>query len=88
MSVPVGTIVELKIKCLGNKPKTRGVCFNDYGSGSQFIFENGECDGFSDDEIKQFLNIIDYSYALETYNFKNVMQVYRDYAAGKFNSAF
>jgi hypothetical protein len=86
MSVPVGTVVELKVNCLGNIPKTKGVCFNDYETGSQFIFENGEYDGFSDDEIKDFLNIIDFSYELESYEFYNVMVVSNDYRNGKFDS--
>jgi len=86
MSLPVGTIVELKIACLGNLVKTRGVCFNDYVSGSQFIFENGEYDGFSNEDIKLFLNIIDFSYELESYIFYNVMVVSQDYRSGKFDS--
>ena len=86
MSLPVGTIVKLKVNCLGNKPGTKGVCFYDYETGSQFIFENGEYDGFSDDDIKQFLDIIDFSYELESYNFMNVMQVSKDFRDGKFKS--
>jgi hypothetical protein len=62
------------------------VCFNDYGTGSQFIFENGEYDGFSDEEIKLFLDIIDFSFELETYDFINVMRLSDDFRKGKFDS--
>jgi len=86
MSVPVGTIVKLKKECLGNKPGTIGVCFNDYDTGSQFIFENGEYDGFSDEEIKLFLDIIDFSYELETYDFISVMYLADDFKKGVFDS--
>ena len=51
-----GTIVKLKLECLGNNPETTGVVFEEYDlgepGGSQVIFENGEYCGFSPDEQK------------------------------------
>lgn len=45
-----GTVVKLKVNCLGNKPGTIGVCYQEYDlgepGGSQVIFENGEYCGF------------------------------------------
>jgi len=86
MSIPVGTIVKLKVNCLGNLPNTIGLCVEDYSTGSFIIFSNGEYDGFSDEDIKRFLDIIDYSYEYETYAFYNVMMLSDDYRSGKFNT--
>lgn len=90
----VGTIVRLKVPCLGNKVGTLGVGFNDYGDGVQFIFENGEYDGFSSseigmaegDEIEQsrFLEEVGYDKTLSGYQFKNVMKVSDDFRKGVF----
>lgn len=89
-----GTIVHLKVNCLGNKIGTLGVGFNDYISGCQFIFENGEYDGFSIEkyfEEKQseqilFLEEIGFDKEISNYKFKNVMQVSQDFRNGFFNS--
>jgi len=91
-----GTIVKLKTQCLGNEPGTLGVGFNDYGDGVQFIFENGEYDGFSSkienilrnySEQTSFLEEIGFDYIISEYQFKNVMQVSLDFKKGLFNSA-
>jgi len=84
----VGTIVKLKIICLGNSIGTLGVGFNDYMTGVQFIFENGEYDGFSIMEQKAFLEEIGFSKELSTYKFNNVIQVSRDFHNGVFDVAF
>jgi len=86
MSIPVGTIVKLKTNCLGNSPGTIGLCIEDYNAGSFIIFKNGEYDGFSNDDIKHFLDIVDYSYEHESYIFYNVMSLSDDYRRGKFDS--
>lgn len=91
-----GTIVRLKVNCLGNKIGTLGVGFNDYISGCQFIFENGEYDGFSLDshfdegksEQSIFLEEIGFDDKIANYQFKNVMQVSQDFRNGFFNSTF
>ncbi len=92
----VGTIVELKMKCLGNNPGTIGVVFYDYGDGIQVIFENGEYDGFSNKgimidsqtECEYFLKEIGFEPLLADYMFKNVIQVNEDFRNGVFDSIF
>lgn len=91
----VGTIVKLKVPCLGNPIGAVGVGFNDYGDGCQFIFENGDYDGFSsrlDDIISgseqdTFLEKVGFDEDVATYQFRNVMQVSQDFRNGFFNSA-
>lgn len=86
MTNPVGTIVELRLSCLGNPPGARGICYDVYEleePGSQFIFENGEHCGFSVDEQEIFFNIvkqINFSYI-----FTNVIQLGKDFNKGIFN---
>jgi len=92
----VGTIVELKIKCLGNNPGAIGVVFGDYGDGFQAIFENGEYDGFSNrrimldgqTECEYFLKEIGLELLLADYEFENVIQVSEDFRNGVFKPAF
>ncbi len=83
----VGTIVKLKVECLGNKIGTLGVVFYNYGDGFQVIFENGEYDGFStrriiengETEADCFLKEIGFEPLLADYKFKNVMRVSEDF---------
>lgn len=83
----VGTIVRLKRACLGNDDGTLGVGFNDYGSGCQFIFANGEYDGFSLEEQKMFLEEVGFSEEVSGYQFRSVMYLSDDFRRGVFNSA-
>lgn len=92
---PVGTVVKLKLTCLGNIPGTLGVCFNEYSDGSQFIFKNGEYDGFSiipygeldKSELEEFLEVVGFDDELSNYKFKNVMKVSQDFRKGIFKHA-
>jgi hypothetical protein len=93
----VGTVVELKRPCLSNRVGTKGVVFNQYDTGSQIIFENGEYDGFSAIPEAVFFNQSEQEYILQKigfdpvvaeYQFKNVMQVSYDFAKGFFNHIF
>lgn len=95
----VGTIVKLKVACLGNDVRTLGVVFYNYGSGSQVIFKNGNYDGFDETEIREFgkdkstekdyfLEEIGFCTALAGYKFTNVIQLERDYQAAIFNVVF
>lgn len=88
----VGNIYELKVGCLGNKTGTKGVCFNDYGDGFQVIFPNGKYDGFSsthkcfDDKVVEadfFLEEVGFDPLSVDYQFKNVMQVEKDFRNGR-----
>jgi hypothetical protein len=87
----VGTIVRLKVTCLGNGPGVLGVCYSEdnalgrpsYG----ILFENGEYDGFSPDEIRTFLEEAGFCEEICSYQFSNVMKLSQDYARGIFNVA-
>lgn len=89
----VGTIVKLKVSCLGNETDTLGVVFNTYPDfddkskkGVQVIFENGEYDGFSFREQETFLKYVGFSHNHENYIFKNVIQVSRDFDNGHWDT--
>lgn len=91
----VGTVVQVKEPCLGNLIGNIGVVFNKYDGGVQVIFENSEYDGFSraskiskfgfQTELEYFLNPVGFSQELSSYQFKNVMQLDRDFQLGKFD---
>jgi hypothetical protein len=87
----VGSIVQLKISCLNNKPGTIGVCYETYNlgrcynlgtPGCSIIFENGSYDGFSADEQKEFLTHVSDSDLV--YKFTNVMKLAEDFRKGLF----
>ena len=89
----VGTIVKLKVACLGNVDGTKGVVFYNYGDGFQAIFKNGSYDGFSLQskmvdgmiEADYFLEEIGFDEKLSNYQFKNVIQVSNDFRSGVFD---
>ncbi len=87
-----GTVVKLKINCLGNNPGTIGVVFEEYDlgepGGSQVIFENGEHCGFSPSEQEDFFVKIGFDYDIADYRFTNVIQLSRDFENGRFDSVF
>lgn len=89
----LGVMRQLKRSCLGNPAGTWGVCFNIEPLGDrhtyQFIFPNGDFDGFSPQELKDFFNEDQrYSRFVANYMFTNVMQLSRDFEDGKFKSTF
>ena len=94
MNIQVGTKVKLSTSCLGNKIGTVGVCYETYNlgehSGSSFIFENGNYDGFSEDEAPFFVDTTYEGFCEETsiYNFTNVIKLSNDFDAGFFKAAF
>ncbi len=91
--IKVGTIVELKVHCLGNIAGTKGVVFYDYEDGYQAIFKNGSYDGFSrvhtmpsgEIEVDYFLKETGFCSELASYVFKNVTQVSIDFRKGIFD---
>jgi len=87
-NLTVGTVVRLQVPCLGNEAGTLGVGFNDYEDGCQFIFENGDYDGFSLEEQENYLEFVRIEPSLINYKFINVVQVSRDYQDGIFNKGF
>lgn len=91
MSLPVGMLVRLKCRCLGNDPGTIGYVFDDYGDGCQVIFPNGEYCGFGDvfpdnDEVKIYFDIVKQSGL--NYLFTHVIKLSRDFKDGYFKEAF
>lgn len=88
----IGTIVELKVECLGNSIGTKGVVYENYIDyddtskiAASIIFKNGDYDGFSYNEQKMFLKYVRHSVDYSCYNFRNVMQVSRDFRDGYWN---
>lgn len=73
---------------LGNPVGTIGYVFNEYPDynadsvGVQIIFPNGNYDGFSAHEQKDYLRFIGFDLRYDCYEFKNVMQVSRDFNNG------
>ena len=81
----VGSVVTLRIPCLGNPAGTAGVCYEIYtlGRGTEgcsFIFANGSYDGFSKEDQDAFLSHV-YDSDLQ-YEFSNVMKLSRDFDSG------
>jgi len=78
-----GCIVKLKKNLLGNDVGAFGTCYESYqlghSQGASFIFENGEYDGFSPDEQKEFLELVGQSEEAKHYKFTNVMQLSADF---------
>ena len=88
----VGTVVTLKVHCLGNRAGSLGVCYEKYVigglEGHSFIFQNGDYDGFSPDEVVELLDVVGMIYSCAGYQFKNVIQLSRDFKNGVFSDAF
>ena len=87
----VGTTVKLKVSCLGNNAGALGVCYskdNDLGRPSYgVIFENGNYDGFSPEEVRDFLEETGFAMSVRDYQFTNVMKLSRDFDDGVFHAA-
>ena len=91
MTLKVGSRIKLKVPMLGNEAGTIGVVYEHYnlGWGDSFsiIFPNGNYDGFSPDEQKDFLEYVDECLELADYDFFNVIMLTKDFDRGKFNVA-
>jgi len=92
MKAGVGTLVTLKKGMLGNMAGTVGVGFNAYDGGVQFIFENGNYDGFSHDEIRLYLEVLEANPPLALIQqippFTSVINTSRQWQGGVFNRYF
>ena len=91
--IRVGQIYTLKkVACLENPPGARCVCYEVYRldkrGGASFIFENGKYDGFSEDEIAEFLEYHGFCEDVADYEFYNVTQLRVDFHNGIFAAAF
>lgn len=88
----VGDLVKLEKPCLGNNKETIGVIYETYdigfGSGVSIIFENGNYDGFSEEDGEIFLRYYGHEPSIADYKFTNVMKLSQDFNKGRFNLAF
>lgn len=85
----IGAKFSISHPMLGNPAGSIGYVFAEYedfdgegGSGIQIIFENGNYDGFSVEEQELFLDYVGYVPEYQSYEFTNVMELYRDFNAG------
>ena len=83
----VGIIVKLKMPCLGNPKGTLGVCYEEYGTGLSFIFENGMYDGFSTTDYNKILERVGFEDKLSDYHFRSVIYLADDYRKDFFKFA-
>lgn len=86
MESMIGSKWKLLRPMLGNESGVIGYAFNQYEDfdvvgelGLQIIFPNGNLDGFSVNERNLFLEYIGYDLRYVEYEFKNVMQVDKDF---------
>ena len=95
-TLQVGSVVRLRVPCLGNPKGALGVCYEEYQlngrSGYSFVFENGNFNGFSgkDDEYYgaetvKFFEVVGYAPKLSDYEFTDVMRLSTDFEAGVFD---
>jgi len=87
-----GSIVRLKECMLGNNAGEIGVAYDEYnlseGPGISVIFPNGKYDGFSPEEQKKFLELVDFDAKVSIYNFHNVMELSQHFKTGFFYHIF
>lgn len=92
-TIQSGTIAITKMALLNCKIGAYGVCYEHYHIGSEsgwsFIFENGDYDGFSSDDVNNILHLpgVQCNELLD-YEFSNVMRLAKDYRQGVFDPAF
>lgn len=89
----VGQIVKAKLGTAVNSRGEVGVCYEAYRIGNRagwgILFEDGGYDGFSPEDVRKFLVVSDHiCESVKDYVFKNVTQLQRDMAYGKFADCF
>jgi len=91
----IGTVVKLKLDCLGNECGALGVVYESYpdfdiieANAVSVIFENGNYDGFSDRDQRLFLERVDFSGEHSNYQFKHVIKVSEDFGNGYWDKIF
>lgn len=89
MNKLIGSKWKLKKAMLGNEVGIVGYVFNQYNDfddssklGIQIIFPNGQYDGFSVEEQKLYLEYVAAGDKYSSYQFRNVMDVWRDFQNG------
>lgn len=91
--VEVGMMVRAKKRSEICRAGERGVCYHEYElkgkPGYSFIFEKGGYDDFSPREVEMFLEVSgNVCESVAEYQFRNVIQLSKDFAAGRFKEAF
>ena len=88
----VGQVFKLKVPMLGNLVGTLGVCYEEYNIGEEgagsVIFANGNYDGFSPIEQKEYLEYLGFSPKISSYKFSNVLKLSDDFNIGIFDTIF
>lgn len=83
----IGQAVINKCQHMGVPKGQVGIVFENYGSGHQIIWKNGEYCGYSLDEAQTFFSETGIDSGL-VYNFTNVINLSNDYRNGVFSNAF
>lgn len=83
----IGSVVINKCLHMGVPKGQVGIVFEDYGSGYQIIWKNGEYCGYGHDEAETFFSDTGIDSGLR-YNFTNVIQLSNDYRNRVFDNAF
>jgi len=90
--ISVGSVAIAKRSSGVCDPGDLGVCYEVYEldgrPGYSFIFERGRYDGFSPEDVELFLFICFTEPSIAGYEFTNVLQLVRDFCAGRFAAAF
>lgn len=90
---PVGMILRVNERCLGNKKETNGVVYHHYNAGNRqngvsIILKNGMYDGFNATCLSHF-NVVPIRIdpSLISYCYVNDQKLVEDYRNGVFNQA-
>lgn len=89
-NIKVGTIVRMKLPCLGNRIGDLGICIGTYKGGAYILLPNGSYDGFGNrpdsDEIENYTEIIG---QIEiNYKFTNAIDLHDRFKKGEFYKYF
>ena len=89
----VGSLVLAKRRTGVCEPGEIGVCYEVYELGGRpgysFLFESGRYDGFSPEDVALMLDVTGrVCGSVSTYRFQNVIELVRDFHAGRFAAAF
>ena len=91
--IQVGSIAVAKRRSGVCDPGEVGVCYEVYSPagrhGYSFLFESGRFDGFSPEDVQDFLDLTGrICENVADYQFQNALRLSRDFQAGRFAAAF
>lgn len=91
----IGSICKLLVDCLGNPAGTKGLVIETYPDfddnkklGITVLFPNGNLDGFSIREQRDYLEIVNLDERYADYIFKSVVSTSVEFRNGFFDSVF